>query len=826
MQISSKQNVIINDTPVLKPAVVSTLYPEDFMYYKDLTIDQSKVVGGTHNNFPMLLKLYDPDLDELAQPDGFDIVFFSTTHDRWLEHEIEKYTQHYNSTHAELIAWIQIPTLSNSGPVEIKMYFGGKTIFNSEEDAYTLWSNYRGVWHLSESPTGTILDSTLYTNHGSSQGTMAASALVDGQINKAIHFDGSNDYLDFGDITFGANAITVSFWMKADQRSTMSCIDKFVYDAGLFEPAGWSIRLQSDGDLEFIVGNEGWIGGSGSITASGVYSGQTWVYVTCTYNGGTARIFINGAQERSGTFYGLGHIDDNNVRLRFGAPYSVPYGNRFDGVLDDVHISNFAHPADWIATEYSNQNDPENFYSIGDLCAFDLAPKVQIISPIDLSTYNPPSLTITATITDVETQVVDDVKATIDGGFPFDIQMSLVNTDTWECNWDFSDSMYPAGDYDITIVAYDDNGNINNTESVTVTIEKDLTGPIITFVNPSYDGENAGDSFDITATITDPGGNYPDAGDVIATIKYGSITQFNLKMNRIGLTNDWTVGWSNVSSSYYPLGNYNIDITATDTSYYRNVGNVASRMVTLIDIHAPTVIFDSSMQTGPYGQYQINEVIEIKATITDSKSTVTKAIAMISCTESFNITMSLNAGVWICTWDNLTEYSNGDYTITIWAIDDAGNINDKESIVMNINHLKSPVSGDDGSLIIIIAIVAVIGSVGAVGTYGIIKMKNKNKIGSKLDDKLVKLQSGIKQTKTSLKEAKSSLKASIPPPKDKKLDKKAKEILDKKRHNLTPLPKQNDSRKLSKIQAQDVYMKKELKKKSTDEKLDLLKRHL
>ena len=36
-----------------------------------------------------------------------------------------------------------------------------------------------------------------------------------------------------------------------------------------------------------------------------------------------------------------------------------------DGIVDEVRISNIARSADWVKTEFNNQNSPGTFYTIG-----------------------------------------------------------------------------------------------------------------------------------------------------------------------------------------------------------------------------------------------------------------------------------------------------------------------------------------------------------------------------------------------------------------------------------------------------------------------------
>ena len=48
----------------------------DFSYYKNITIDHTKVNGtGTHENFPVLINILDSDLHNKTQANGDDIAF-------------------------------------------------------------------------------------------------------------------------------------------------------------------------------------------------------------------------------------------------------------------------------------------------------------------------------------------------------------------------------------------------------------------------------------------------------------------------------------------------------------------------------------------------------------------------------------------------------------------------------------------------------------------------------------------------------------------------------------------------------------------------------
>jgi hypothetical protein len=51
-------------------------------------------------------------------------------------------------------------------------------------------------------------------------------------------------------------------------------------------------------------------------------------------------------------------------------PYSIGghpafSGYNFNGIIDEARISNISRSADWIATEYNNQNGSSSFFSVG-----------------------------------------------------------------------------------------------------------------------------------------------------------------------------------------------------------------------------------------------------------------------------------------------------------------------------------------------------------------------------------------------------------------------------------------------------------------------------
>ncbi|MHA2185339.1 MAG: DUF2341 domain-containing protein, partial [Promethearchaeota archaeon] len=206
--------------------IVSLKHPlsaDDFRYYKYITIDHNKV-SGTSNlfDFPLLISIFDSELHENTQTDGDDIAF-SDEH-QWLAHEIELYNQTYNSTHAQLVAWVCIPVLSHSEDTVIRMYYGNSKMENRENPNSVWDTNYKGVWHLNEINGGAnaVKDSTLYANHGTDNGSpkFDSPGVVDG----AIDFEGNieDEYIELpntaslNDIQ-EADYFTYEAWFNPDQ---------------------------------------------------------------------------------------------------------------------------------------------------------------------------------------------------------------------------------------------------------------------------------------------------------------------------------------------------------------------------------------------------------------------------------------------------------------------------------------------------------------------------------------------------------------------------------------------------------------------------------
>ena len=320
--------------------------PENWQYYKRVIIDHTKVSTNL-TNFPVLIDITDSDLQLHAQIDGDDVLFTDCSNNK-IPHEIEL----YESGTGHLIAWVNTD-LSSTEDTTVYMYYGNNATSN-QENATNVWdSNYVMVQHLQET-SGNHSDSTSNNNDGTPNGVNQDAP---GKIDGSDDFSGS-DYIEVPDsasLDITGN-FTLEAWVNYSSTSGIQrIIDKLASGAssGFDLGSGWTTNK-----IEVYARIGGSLVGSGVSTTT--IQADTWYYVTGVYDGERLRLYVNGTEENNNGASGA--VATNNLNLRIGD--GSYYHNYFNGIIDDVRISDTARDGNWIKTSYINQNDPCGFYSI------------------------------------------------------------------------------------------------------------------------------------------------------------------------------------------------------------------------------------------------------------------------------------------------------------------------------------------------------------------------------------------------------------------------------------------------------------------------------
>ncbi len=351
--------------------------PFGYNFAKQIFIQSSQVAGVTnHTDFPMLLKFVDPDLRSTANGgnvenvNGYDILFTLDDCTTQLDHEVEK----YDPTTGEYIAWIKIPSLSPTVNTEIQMYYGNASVAADQSTNATWSAGFDGVWHLENN----FIDASGSGNNGVNNGStnFSPSQISDGQ-----NFNDPNHWIELASHPQRVGGFSYSGWFRSNNVNEAG--QRIICDDATNGAGCHAISLGDSGSgrVRFYIRGLNPV----SLDSPNLISNGVWHHVAVTYNGGTQvkSMFIDGALVASASVTGALGPANGNASIG-GEVAAGESNNRFDGALDEIRSFNDVLSADWIATEYNNQNNPSSFYTVsGEVNASTLC----VVLPIELNYF-------------------------------------------------------------------------------------------------------------------------------------------------------------------------------------------------------------------------------------------------------------------------------------------------------------------------------------------------------------------------------------------------------------------------------------------------------
>jgi hypothetical protein len=341
--------------------------------YASITIDNTKVSGSSNlTNFPVLVSgTYDgtggePDLrttanggevqntDATGGADGAttvpaDLVFSPNTDGSSpYDFEIEK----YDASTGEIVAWVEIPALDYNDDTVFYMVYGDSNVTTSQEDVAGTWANAYNVWHMS----------TVNDSYASADGVNTGlSATSSGKIAGAFTWaGGGTDRLQVGDLATVNGTRTISAWVKWDGTpANMIWFSKGFTGMGEGDVTLWVL---SDGKLKCLWRNIG-SAATSVTTASSHITANTWHLIhwviDSSYN---MTFYVDGELAETWTSK---QVDGRGDRYHAIGNEAYDYSDPFYGIIDEVKYLSTNRSADWIKTEYNNQNSPSTFYTMG-----------------------------------------------------------------------------------------------------------------------------------------------------------------------------------------------------------------------------------------------------------------------------------------------------------------------------------------------------------------------------------------------------------------------------------------------------------------------------
>jgi hypothetical protein len=338
----------------------------NFKYRIKITVLSSKVDSTSHTNFPVYVNLANLGSGFLShiRTDGGDIRITKADGTTELPREIVP-----NGGSQVVEMYFKSDTLSNTANNDFYIYYGKPVATDYTENAtygaQNVWnSGFVGVWHMNEASNATRLDSTDSNNDLADNGTVPR---VNGKIGYAADFTINNtEFLSKAEPTSldinGADAkITVSAIVKPDIVSaTYSIASKYNTTPTATGNRQYSLRIEG-GASRICIASTGLAYSCNSGMAGGIVAGN-WYQIALTSDDINYNIYRNGVQDRTSVSWTPGIF--NSAAVFEVGRQSVDNGNYYDGVIDELRVSNVARSAGWLKTEYNNLFSPSTFYNV------------------------------------------------------------------------------------------------------------------------------------------------------------------------------------------------------------------------------------------------------------------------------------------------------------------------------------------------------------------------------------------------------------------------------------------------------------------------------
>ena len=345
-------------------------YSGDWHYRKKITIDHTKVIGSDQPDFPVLVKIDEPELNDpdFVRLDGYDMFFTASDGTTPRPYEVE----YFDRNGGHLIAWVKVPLLSSSANTTIYLYYGNPGAPNQQDPASVWDSHYVAVWHLGESGTGAPGEFKDSTHNGiNGQGGPAGGCptlIQNGAVGGAQSFDGSNDNISMGTSTLLQPAeLTFSYWISRGE--TWNGLQRrFFWAKGALETTnGWYVDVTGAASRPICLATNqaGWLGPV--VAPDTYYPLNVWTYMVVTFSttADVSTMYKNAVAQTVTSWGTLPTTITSTTDTKFVAMGRDPAVNYVKGSFDELRISDIVRSPGWITTEYNNQNSPATFLSVG-----------------------------------------------------------------------------------------------------------------------------------------------------------------------------------------------------------------------------------------------------------------------------------------------------------------------------------------------------------------------------------------------------------------------------------------------------------------------------
>lgn len=329
-----------------------------FKYYLQIIIDADDI-DETLTNFPVLVHLSSScgvnnfDASEIFNEigDNYNYTAYSDSEGERLYFEIDT----WNATAQEAYVWVKLSEISNTSDTVFYFWFEKFKDGSSYNIPANIWdSNYVMVHHMNDATTSTILDSTSNDNDGTKTGVNEPIESF-GQIGKAQDYAGDDDYINISTPPYpnDSNNITITGWFKVEGGTNTR---RFIFET---TPSySMSIEVYSDNKIRcYTLDEDATI--SGNSPNFTPIENTTYFFCLRRIRGIEFNLFIN-TTEYVGDVPADKEIQDvTGINL---GTYRNANDRYFNGVEDEITVSNIDRSDSWIVTTYKTQGDDLNIF--------------------------------------------------------------------------------------------------------------------------------------------------------------------------------------------------------------------------------------------------------------------------------------------------------------------------------------------------------------------------------------------------------------------------------------------------------------------------------
>jgi len=300
-------------------------------------------------NFPVLIRLREPDFDfSQFLSDGHD-VRFSNIHGTHLPFEIDRFDPY--SKIADI--WVLVDTVKANDSNIITMYWGNSiaAMHSLSSKVFDTSNSFVGVWHLNQRGLNERIDATQNKLNAVTQG-YEGDEWTYGLFGGCDSIDDNDDKLEVVNIPH-ISALTISMWINSYELSSSGrqfCISKVGTSN---KPPVYSLMINEKQQLAMNIT----VNNKPDSIAFGSVSLNEWYFIAGSYDGNNMNIYLNG--ELIGSKVISGKIDTVGNILYIGS--FDKNSQKLHGKFDEVRIMKNAVSSDWIKLSYENQKPNSTF---------------------------------------------------------------------------------------------------------------------------------------------------------------------------------------------------------------------------------------------------------------------------------------------------------------------------------------------------------------------------------------------------------------------------------------------------------------------------------